>query len=94
MLTVCYDEPPLQSLHDPAITKVHAFVDRMIFAAYPGNFLVEYFTFMKYFPRSIAKWKREALDWFKHDNAMFGGLYRKAIKKSVRCFAVFVICYL
>jgi hypothetical protein len=76
--------PPLVSEHDPKITLINDFVERLVRAAYPGAFFVEYFTWMRYLPTWLAKWKRDALEQHRVDNAMFQGLFAEVGRRVVR----------
>lgn len=75
IMSVVYDTPVLQSEDDPSVARVNDFVERIVRAAYPGAHLVEFFTWMRYLPLWMAKWKRDALEWYKKDSIMFEGLY-------------------
>ncbi|KAJ7835225.1 cytochrome P450 [Mycena leptocephala] len=78
---VVYDNPTTQSIHDPAIGYANEWIARIVRAAYPGSHYAEYFTWMKYLPVSIAKWKREALEWFERDGIYWGEMYREVEKR-------------
>jgi len=54
--------------------------------ANPGNYLVEFFTWMKYIPSSVAKWKRLAEARSKHYSAMFVGMIRNVDDRIVKGF--------
>jgi len=47
-------------------------------AAYPGNYLVEFFPWMKYLPSPIASWKlrleRQSVEFFSFFNGLFHGV--------------------
>ncbi|KAJ4496604.1 hypothetical protein C8R41DRAFT_918447 [Lentinula lateritia] len=43
-----------------------------------GAHYVEFFTWMKYLPRSVARWKRDAEEWFRKDTQFFEGLFLEA----------------
>lgn len=45
--------------------------------------LDRFFTWMKYLPSSIAKWKRDAEAWFKRDSVMFEGMFKEVKKRVV-----------
>ncbi|KAJ7803886.1 cytochrome P450 [Mycena olivaceomarginata] len=79
---VVYDNPTIQSIHDPAIGYANEWIARIVRAAYPGSHYAEYFTWMKYLPVSIAKWKREALEWFERDGIYWGEMYREVEKTN------------
>ncbi len=53
-------------------------------AAYPGNYLVEFFPWMKYLPSPIAGWKlkmeRQSVEFF----AFFNGLFHDVEMQIVR----------
>ena len=50
IMSILYDYPTLESEHDEAITKIHAFIDRMSAASAPGSHLVELFPWMIHIP--------------------------------------------
>ncbi|KAJ7209438.1 cytochrome P450 [Mycena rebaudengoi] len=77
VLSMVYDTPALLSEEDPNITRINDFADRLVNAAYPGAYLVEYFTWMKYLPSWMAKWKRDVLEQYSIDDAMFRGLFNE-----------------
>ncbi|KAF7355868.1 Cytochrome P450 [Mycena venus] len=77
VLSMVYDTPALLSEEDPKITRVNNFAERLVSAAYPGAYLVEYFTWMRYLPSWIAKWKRDVLEQYKIDDAMFRELFNE-----------------
>ncbi|KAJ7493604.1 cytochrome P450 [Mycena latifolia] len=77
VLSMLYDLPMLLSEHDPKITLINDFVERLVRAAYPGTFLVEYFTRMRYLPEWMAPWKRAVLAQHLVDDAMFQGLFNE-----------------
>ncbi|TDL15532.1 cytochrome P450 [Rickenella mellea] len=73
VLSAVYAYPPI-SIGDHLVEKVENYVDRMLKAALPGNYLVDIFPFMMYIPTWMAKWKSEGYAWFKKDTDMFLGL--------------------
>ncbi|KAJ6526403.1 cytochrome P450 [Mycena capillaripes] len=75
VLSMVYDTPSLLSEEDPKIMRINDFADRLVSAAYPGAYLVEYFTWMRYLPSWMAKWKRDVLEQYKIDDAMFRELF-------------------
>ncbi|KAJ7108038.1 cytochrome P450 [Mycena crocata] len=77
VLSMVYDMPALLSEDDKNIKLINDFVERLVQAAYPGTYFVEYFTWMRYLPPWIAKWKRVALDQHRLDSAMFEGLFNE-----------------
>ena len=85
-LSVVYDLPTVSSPHDPTVTKVNTFMERISHYAVPGNYLVEYFTWMKYIPSSIAKWKKEAEDGYEEYSGIFTGLFSDVEDRIVMSF--------
>ncbi|KAJ7321576.1 cytochrome P450 [Mycena albidolilacea] len=63
---------------DPSIAAVNDFMTRIVRAAFPGSHYVEFFPWMKYLPSSIAKWKRNAEEWYRKDSKVFEDLYSEA----------------
>ncbi|THH03981.1 hypothetical protein EW146_g10300 [Bondarzewia mesenterica] len=76
-MSVVYDTAPIASENDPSIKNVNDFVARVARAGLPGAHLVEFFPWMIYIPRSLAKWKREAQDWHVNDSRMLEGLFNE-----------------
>lgn len=81
--SMVYDKPPIVSSLDPQIAEVNDFITRIVRSAFPGAHFVEYFTWMKYLPSSIAKWKRDAEEWYRKDSRLFEGLFREAKDRVV-----------
>ncbi|KAF7374026.1 Cytochrome P450 monooxygenase ARMGADRAFT-1018420 [Mycena sanguinolenta] len=77
LLSMVYDTPPLISEEDPRITRINDFAERLVSAAYPGAYLVEFFAWMRYLPSWMAKWKRDVLEQSKIDDAMFRRLFNE-----------------
>ena len=86
MLTALYDSPPITSTDDPALAKVNGFVEQAIQYAIPGKYFVEIFTWMKYLPSWMAKWKRDAERGYRDNCDMFLGMYRDVEERIVSCF--------
>ncbi|KAJ7112782.1 cytochrome P450 [Mycena crocata] len=78
---VVYDKPTIDSIHDPVISYANDWIGRIVRAAHPGSHYAEYFPWMKYLPVGIAKWKREALDWYERDGIYWGGMYKEVEQK-------------
>ena len=76
MLGVIYDLPEVSSMDDPTVAKIHGFVEKATEYGSPGNYLVEYLTWMKHIPSALAKWKRKAEAEFKDSSDMFLGMLR------------------
>ncbi|KAK7694473.1 hypothetical protein QCA50_001659 [Cerrena zonata] len=83
ILGVVYDKPTIDSCHDTRVAYVNEFIARIVRAAFPGAHYAEYFTWMKYLPAVAAKWKRDALDWYKKDTVYFGDMYEE-VKDRIR----------
>ena len=62
-----------KSQDDALVARINDLMHRIVHAALPGAFLVEIFPVMKHLPTWIAKWKREGLEWYAKDTAMFEG---------------------
>lgn len=84
VLSLVYDLPPVTSVSDPTVTKVNQFADQGTRYAVPGNYLVEFFTWMKHIPSPLAKWKREAEKGFEEYSEFFGDMFRKVENRIVR----------
>lgn len=83
VLTSVYAYYPVK-LGDPLVHKVEQYVDRMLKAALPGNYLVDLFPWMMYIPKWMASWKREGYAWFKKDTDMFLGVIDD-VKEGMVC---------
>ncbi|KAF8989959.1 cytochrome P450 [Cyathus striatus] len=70
VLSLLYGQPPIASSSDPKIQMVAAFTERLTTAGAPGANLVEFFTWMRFLPRWMCKWKRDAEDCFVTDSEM------------------------
>ncbi|KAJ7229311.1 cytochrome P450 [Mycena haematopus] len=84
VLSMVYNTPALLSKEDPKITRINDFTERLVSAAYPGAYLVEYFTWMRYLPSWMAKWKRDVLEHHKIDDAMFRGLFNEVSNRAAK----------
>ena len=71
MLSIIYDYPTVTSLKNPTVKKANAFVDIGSHYSVPGNYLVEFFPWMRYIPSSMAGWKKLAEERFADYNKMF-----------------------
>ena len=84
VLSAVYAYPPLPSTASNAsdvealsvVAKVEDYVARMLKAALPGNYFVDFFPWMMHIPTWFpgASWKREGYAWFRRDTDMFMGL--------------------
>lgn len=84
-MSIVYAHPSIKSEDEPSVVRINDFVERIVRAAYPGAHFVEFFTWMKYLPEWAAKWKREAMNWYRHDSIFFVSLYND-VQKRVVCF--------
>ena len=62
-----------KSQDDALVARINDLMHRIVHAALPGAYLVEIFPAMKHLPTWMAKWKREGLEWYAKDTAMFEG---------------------
>ena len=83
-LSVLYDHSMISSTDDPTIREVNTFTDIAGDYTLPGNYFVEFFTWMKYIPSSIAKWKRVAEERNKKYSAMFEAMFCGVEDRIVR----------
>ncbi|KAJ7823701.1 cytochrome P450 [Mycena olivaceomarginata] len=84
ILSMVYDTPALLSEEDPNITLINDFAERLVSAAHPGAYLVEYFTWMRYLPSWMEKWKRDVLQQYRIDDAMFQGLFNEVSNRVAK----------
>ena len=91
VLSVVYDLPPVLLVDDPTVAKINNFVDIGIDFAHPGNYLVEFFPWMKHIPSPLAKWKRVAEVQSREYSEMFVGMFREVEDRIVPCSIRFVI---
>ena len=91
VLSIVYDLPSVSSIDDPAVAKIHEFTDVGKDYGNPGNYLVEFFPWMKHIPSSLAKWKRVAEERSKEYSELFVGMFREVEDRIVPCSTRFVI---
>ena len=85
--------PPMLSHTDPVFMKLDDFDKFLMHAVYPGSYLVEFFTWMKYLPEAIAPWKRKANEQFREFSNFFLKLLRD-VEKQMVCAASLCRSYL
>ena len=77
------------STNDPTVIKVNRFLEIAVEYGQLGNYLVEFFTWMKYIPSAVASWKRLAEERYEEYSNMFVGLFREVedriVTTSIRC---------
>ena len=82
-MTLIYDTPVLENANDPAAAPLKGFVDHLSRAAYPGTHLVEFFTWMRYLPSWMARWKHEAVAGYEKYSITFLQLYDDVSQRVV-----------
>jgi len=83
VLSVVYDLPMVSSTDDPSVVKGKRFNEIFMEYAQVGNHLVEFFTWMKYIPSSVASWKRLAEERYEEYSNIFVGLFREVEDRIV-----------
>ena len=86
VLSVVYDRPMVSSTDDLTVIKVNRFAEIAVNYAQPGNYLVEFFPWMKYIPSSVASWKRLAEERHEEYSDMYVGLFREVEHRIVITF--------
>ncbi|KAF5356572.1 hypothetical protein D9758_008288 [Tetrapyrgos nigripes] len=71
ILSVLYDQPPLQSLDNPTVRLMDEYAHRMRTAVQPGANLVEAMPILDYLPTFLAPWKQNANKDFQIFSSMF-----------------------
>ena len=97
ILSAIYAYPPLpppsshSHLGNPhsLVAQIEDYVARMLKAALPGNYLVDFFPSLLKVPMWFpgASWKREGYAWFRKDTEMFQGLIQETVAALV-CFMI------
>src|ERR1700733_14644570 len=83
ILSAVYDMPPTLSLDHPVVTKVDEIGKHIGIATYHGNYLVEFFPWMKYLPSTIASWKLKTEGVFVEFTGFFNGLFQEVERQMV-----------
>ena len=91
LLSVVYDLPMISSTDDPTLVKANIFLEICLDYGKLGNYLVEFFRWMKYIPSSVAGWKRLAEERHKEYSDMFVGLFREVGDRIVVDFIRFFL---
>ena len=86
VLSVVYDLPMVPSADDPTVVRVNRFVDTFRHYGQLGNYLVEFFTWMKYIPSSVASWKRLAEERYEEYSHLFVGMLHEVEDRIVIVF--------
>ena len=79
----------VSAIDDPTVIKVDRFLRISVDYAQMGNYLVEFFTWMKYIPSSVASWKRLAEERHKEYSDLFTGLFREVEERIVMTLICF-----
>lgn len=82
IMKTIYDTPTIETEKDASLTYIINHALRLQYASFPGTYLVEFFTWMRFLPPWSAKWKREALEWYEKDSNAFLKLYN-GVKERV-----------
>ena len=90
ILSFLYDLPTVTSADDPTVTVINNFMDRVADYGNPGNYLVEFFSWMLYIPSSLAKWKREVKKEFKFYSDFFTNMFRDVENRLASSILVFI----
>ena len=83
----------LSSTDDPTAVKINEFLAFVVDYCQLGNYLVEFFTWMKYIPSSLASWKRLAEERNKEYFGIFEGLFREVEHRIVMTFTHFSLLF-
>jgi len=78
----------ISSADDPTVIKVNRFIEIALEYGQLGNYLVEYFTWMKYIPSSVASWKRLAEERHEEYSDMLVGMLRDVEDRIVITFTL------
>lgn len=81
---IVYGWSSLDSSKDELARKVNDWMHRIVCAARPGAFLVDTFPWMLSLPDWMAKWKRDAKQWYRTDRVLFEGMLSDIAHKMVR----------
>lgn len=85
-LSIVYGWSPLLNSDHPIISKIDQFNRQFFVAAVPGSFWVEfkYFKWMRYLPRWMCAWRRDAEETFKRATITLEGLSMDVQKRIVK----------
>ncbi|KAJ3908142.1 cytochrome P450 [Lentinula edodes] len=97
-LTIVYGWPPLLDSAHPNVLHIDRMNHELLIAAAPGSFWVEFkhFKWMRYLPKWMCAWRRDAENAFNHDSVMFEGLSADVQKRmdagdDVTCVAAKIL---
>ena len=94
ILSIVYGTEPLKSREDPIVLRINHFMERMLKAALPGNYMVDMFPILNKLPPWLAKFKRDGMAAHEDFTAMFSEFLQgvKAEKVSpCDCYHITVI---
>ncbi|KAA1476618.1 cytochrome P450 [Dentipellis sp. KUC8613] len=85
IMSMVYDHPPItnQATGHPILEIINAIINRFLHAAKPGTYLVEFFPWMMYIPRCLAKWRTDAEEHCRKDTMYFESLVSDVKKRMV-----------
>lgn len=83
LLSAIYDVPPRLSADDPMITKFTDFDNAIVHTPYLGDYLVEFFPWMKHLPPALTTWKKQAEAGFVEFSTFFMKLFRNVERQMV-----------
>lgn len=86
-LSIIYDLPTIPSIDHPILQDVNRFLDLLVNYANPGNYLVEFFTWMKYIPSTLAKWKRDAEEGHRFYSDQFMAMFSEVEQRIVTSYS-------
>ncbi|KAE9397724.1 cytochrome P450 [Gymnopus androsaceus JB14] len=84
ILSIVYGVPYSLSLDEPHIRKIYQFMEHMLHAAVPGNYLVDIFPFLNRLPPWLARFKQEGLKAHQTYTDLFVSLLESETNKSYR----------
>ncbi|KAF8991172.1 cytochrome P450 [Cyathus striatus] len=75
LVSVLYGKMPITDSLDPLVQTINYATERVLVAAAPGEFLVEYLPWMMKLPKWMCKWRRDAERDYKEYTKLFTDLY-------------------
>ena len=84
ILSAVYAWPSLTERDEDTLKRIETVNTRLAYAIAPGNSPVDIFPMLKYLPSSLAKWKRDAIEWNASETALFKK-FNQAVANSMVC---------
>jgi hypothetical protein len=75
----------------PLVKHIHAHTATLANACIPGKSMVDIFPFLNHLPLSLAKWKRDALDWHKRESQMFEEFNDEVVQKMASLLLLVIV---